>query len=175
MTLSSGQTVSPFSFVDQAGKEMKFPGDFGSKVAIFFLRHLGCPLCKEKIAELKLNQPRFAQKGVRLVAVVQSTPKRAQEVHLSQGLPFILAPDREKRLYGLFDVKKGGLKEFTAPSAAKASLRAMFKGHMHGKFEGDEFQVPASFLLAPDGAVIYAHYGRDISDFGNIDELLAYA
>jgi len=51
----------------------------------------------------------------------------------------------------------------------------MFKGHLHGKFEGDEFQVPASFLLGPDGAVIYAHYGKDISDFGNIDELLAYA
>ena len=75
----------------------------------------------------------------------------------------------------MFDVKKGGLKEFMAPAAGKASIRAMFKGHMHGKFEGDEFQIPASFLLGLDGQVLYAHYGRDISDFGSIDELLAYA
>lgn len=175
MTLAMGTKVSPFSFLDQNGKEMKFPEDFGSKVAIFFLRHLGCPLCKEKIAELKTHQHRFAQHGIRLVAVVQSTPKRAQEVHLNQSLPYILAPDREKRLYQLFDVKKGGFKEFTAPAAFMASVRATFKGHTHGKFEGDELQVPASFLLGPDGTVIYAHYGKNISDFGSIDALLAYS
>ena len=175
MTFEAGSKVNPFSFVDQSGKELRCPDDFNGKVAIFFLRHLGCPLCKEKIAELKQNQPRFAQKNVRLIAVVQSTPKRANEVHIQQALPYILVPDREKRLYDLFDVKKGGLKEFMAPAAGKASIRAMFKGHMHGKFEGDEFQIPASFLLGLDGQVLYAHYGRDISDFGSIDELLAYA
>lgn len=176
MTLSAQTRVEPFSFIDHAGKEWKYPDDFqGSKVALFFLRHLGCPLCKEKVAELKAAAALFEEKGVKLFAVVQSTPRRAEQYTGKEGLPYLLVPDREKKLYDRFEVKRGGVKEFTAPSAFLATLRATFKGHMHGRFEGDELQVPASFLLSGDGQVIYAHYGRDISDFGSVEDLLSRA
>jgi len=175
MALAIGTKAGAFSFSDQTGKELKFPDDFNGPMAIFFLRHLGCPLCKAKIDELKIMQPRFARKGIRLVVVVQSTPKRAAEVHLKQSLPFMLVPDRERVLYQRFEVPRGGLKEFAAPAALMASIRATFKGHLHGKIEGDELQIPASFLLAADGSILFAHYGKDISDFGDVDELLAYA
>jgi len=176
MTLSAGDKIEQFSFTDHIGKEWKFPDDFKeSKTAIFFLRHLGCPLCKATVAELKEAAGRFEEKSVKLIVVVQSTPKRCAQVAQKQALAYPLVPDREKNLYNRFDVKRGGFKEFTAPAAFVATVRATFKGHMHGAFEGDEFQVPASFLLSPEGEVIYAHYGKDISDFGSVDELLAKA
>ena len=176
MALLIGSGAPAFSFSDQSGKPYKYPDDFRSgKTAIFFLRHLGCPLCKEKVAELKAAYSRFEAKGVKLIVVAQSTAKRTAEVASKEGLAYLLVADREKNLYDKFEVKKGGLKEFTAPAAFMATIRATFKGHMHGKFEGDEFQVPASFLLSAEGEVIYAHYGKDISDFGSVDELLAKA
>jgi thioredoxin-dependent peroxiredoxin len=171
-----GDKVKEFGFTDQAGKERKFPDDFkDGKVALFFLRHLGCSLCKLTVAELKDNHARFAAKSVRAVVVVQSTPKRVAEYAQKAGLPYLLVSDRERRLYDAFDVQRGGLKEFTAPAAFKQTIRATLKGHLHGMFEGDELQVPASFLLAPGGEVLYAHYGKDISDFGSVEELLAKA
>lgn len=176
MVLAKGEKAGSFKFLDQSGKERKFPEEFGGeKTALFFLRHLGCPLCKAKIAELKTAAPRFKDKGVRLIAVVQSTPRRVAEFWAKEGLSFILVPDREKRLYNAFQVRRGGFKEYTAPSAFKATVRATLQGHMHGRFEGDEFQVPAAFLLAPGGEIVYVHYGKDISDFGDVDELLRAA
>ncbi len=176
MTILAGQSIGAFSFTDQNGKNLKWPDDFSeTKLALFFLRHLGCPLCKEKIDELKKGLSRFEDQGVKVAAVVQATDKRAKQYSAKEMVPYILVPDRDKKLYDLFDVKRGGLKEFTSPAVLKSSLRATLKGHMHGKFEGDEFQVPASFLLSPDGAVLFAYYGKNISDFGNIDELLAKA
>jgi peroxiredoxin len=176
MGLAAGDKVGAFKFADQTGKEWKYPEDFQTgKLAIFFLRHLGCPLCKENIAELTQAASSFAQLGAKLVAVAQATPKRAAEFSAKANLPFLLAPDREKRLYALFQVNRGGFKEFTAPAVLKANIRATLKGHMHGRFEGDEFQVPAAFLLAPTGEVLFAHYGKDISDFGDINALLAKA
>jgi peroxiredoxin len=176
MTLTAGAKAPSFNFIDHAGKEWKYPDDFKDhKVAIFFLRHLGCPLCKEKVDELKASFAAFDAKKAALVAVVQSTPKRVADYAAKAALPYSLVPDREKRLYDLFDVKKGGLREFTAPAAFKATIRATFKGHLHGMFEGDEFQVPASFLLSGSGQVVYAHYGKDVSDFGSVTDLLASA
>ena len=51
-----------------------------------------------------------------------------------------------------------------APNVLKESVKATLKGYMHGKFEGDEFQKPADFIIAPDGKILWAHYGKDISD-----------
>ena len=176
MAIAPGAKIQPFTFTDQTGATKNFPDDFkGGKTAIFFLRHLGCPLCKAKIAELKAASARFQAASVSLVVVVQSTVKRVREFADQEKIPYLLVADREKILYNRFEVRRGGLKEFTAPAAFAATVRAALQGHMHGRFEGDEFQVPAAFLLSPQAEVLFAHYGKDISDFGKVDELLAKA
>ncbi|HUT53093.1 MAG TPA: peroxiredoxin-like family protein [bacterium] len=176
MAITPGAKIQPFTFADQTGATRKFPDDFkGQKTALFFLRHLGCPLCKAKVAELKAAYAQFQAGSVLLIVVVQSTPRRVSEFAEKEKIPYLLVPDRGKILYNQFEVRRGGLKEFTAPAAFAATVRATLKGHMHGRFEGDEFQVPAAFLLSPEAEVLHAHYGKDVSDFGGVDELLAKA
>lgn len=174
MAIEAGTKIQGFDFIDQDGNKAAYPGDFSEeKLVMFFLRHLGCPLCKVTIEELKEAHQKFREKGARVAVIVQSTPKRVSSYAWKNSLPFMLVSDREKRLYNTFEVRRGGLKEFTAPSAFKATVKATLKGKMHGLIEGDEFQVPASFVLGPDGSVEYAYYGKDISDFGSVEELLA--
>ncbi len=173
MTISDGDKVEGFSFTDHAGTQWRYPGDFEARAALFFLRHLGCPLCRHRLEELSGKAPEFESRGIKLFAVVESTQKRAEQYAEEHGIKFPLVPDRERTLYELFEVKRGGLKEFLAPRAAAATMKAALKGHMHGRFEGSELQVPATFLLSPEGTVIRAHYGKDVSDFGDIDAMLA--
>jgi len=174
MVLKKGDKVDEFSFTDHEGKSWDVPGDLGGeRMALFFLRHLGCPICMDKLDEINKKADAFQQSGTKLFAVVQSTPKRCAQYAEKEGITFPLVPDREKNLYTMFDVRKGGLKEFTAPSAFVATVKATLKGRMHGKFEGDEFQVPAAFVLGSDGEVLWAHYGRDVADFGDVEKALA--
>jgi peroxiredoxin len=133
---------------------------------------LGCPLCKEKLEELKEALPRFREKSIKPAAVVQSTPKRVSSYAERVGMPIMLVPDREKELYALFGLRRGGVLDYMAPSVMGATIRATFKGHMHGRFEGDEFQVPGAFLLSPEGEVLRAHYGKNVSDFGDVSLFL---
>ncbi len=173
MAYSAGDNAPEFSFTDHTGAEYTYPADFSSgKLALFFLRHLGCPLCKDKLEELKTAWPDFKEKSITLAVVVQSTPKRVSGYAERVGFPFLLVPDREKRLYELFGLRKGGVREYMAPSVMGATIRATFKGHMHGRFEGDEFQVPGAFLLSPDGKVVHVHYGKNVSDFGAVRDFL---
>ena len=46
-------------------------------------------------------------------------------------------------------------------------------GFKHGEFEGDELQLPAVFVTDKSGKVLFAHYGKTISDTPSPAELLA--
>ncbi|MBQ7081980.1 MAG: hypothetical protein IJM93_00350, partial [Oscillospiraceae bacterium] len=45
-------------------------------------------------------------------------------------------------------------------------------GFVHGKYEGNEQQLPAMFVVDPDGTVIYAHYAENSIDMPSVDEML---
>jgi hypothetical protein len=56
------------------------------------------------------------------------------------------------------------VKEIASPKVAIAGLRAAAKGTLPGKPEGDRLLMPATFVVATDGKVRYAHYNADQSD-----------
>jgi len=159
------ESAPKFEFKDQTGKNFKFPDDFNGKwLALFFLRHLGCPLCLEKIKELKKSEQKYKDQGVLVFVVVQSTASRVKEFSAKKQINFHLIGDFERRLYDLYQVAKGGLADFLAPSVLAASIRATFKGNFHGAFEGDELQKPAIFIIDPAGVLVFMEYGKNIAN-----------
>ena len=162
--LKIGSFAPGFEFEDQKGKKFRFPENFKGKwLALFFLRHLGCPLCQEKINELKKSQPKYKAEGIELFVVVQSTLNRVKQYSQRKGIDFYLIGDYERKLYELYQVSKGGISALLSPRVMVASIRATLKGNFHGKFEGDELQKPAVFIIDPEGKIAYLEYGKDIA------------
>jgi len=173
MALSIGQAAPEFEATDQKDQRVVVPGGFqGKKVILSFLRYLGCPLCLMKLDDLIQNYPTYAAAGASLVAVVQSVPGHVNRFAERKKVPFSLLSDGERKLYQLYQVPVGGIKEFIAPPVLKATIQATLKGHMHGRFEGHELQIPADFVIGPDGTLSFVHYGKDISDFLSHEALL---
>lgn len=163
--LKVGDPAPKFEYSAEGGKKVNFPSDYNGKwLGLIFLRHLGCPLCMEKINELNVNLQKYRDLGLEPFVVVQSTDKRVREYTQKKGLKIILVPDHERRIYGLYNVAKGGLASFLAPAVMVATVRATVKGHFHGPFEGDELQKPASFIIDPDGKLVFMEYGKNIAN-----------
>jgi len=162
--LKIGDIAPKFEFDSPDGKNVKFPDDFKGKwVALHFLRHLGCPLCLEKLNELRANQPKYKDAGLELFVVVQSTDKRVKDYSLKKGMHYLIG-DHPRKLYDLYGAEKGGVGAFLAPSVMVATVRATLKGNLHGAFEGDELQKPASFIINPEGKIAFLRYGKNIAD-----------
>lgn len=173
MDVKVGEKAPEAVFEDHMGKTWRIPDDFrGRRVVLVFLRHLGCPLCLKRIDELKTDFEKFKELGAQLVVFVQSTWERTKKYAEKKAIPFLLVADREKTVYSIYGVEKGGIGAFLTPSVFKKSLSATLKGYMHGAFEGDELQKPAEFVLDENGMVIWAHYGKDISDSADNDQLM---
>jgi len=173
MKLDVGAKAPSFEVEDARGKVWDVPRNMGDRyLALVFLRHLGCPLCMRRIDEISNDIPRFDSAGADVLVVVESTPARVKSYTDKKGLRVALVGDRDKNLYRGFGVERGDFKSFLSPNVLKASVKATLKGYMHGKFEGDELQKPAEFIISPSGKIAWAHYGKDISDSTASDMLL---
>jgi len=166
--LKIGQPAPEFEFETAAGSRVSFPRDFKGKwLALYFLRYLGCPLCLEKLNELIADQQKYAERGIELFAVVQSTENRVKDYSRKKGVKFHLISDRPCQLYQRYQVAKGGISALLAPQVALASMRATLKGNFHGPFEGEELQKPAVFIIDPAGNLAFLEYGKNIAAMMN--------
>ena len=55
----------------------------------------------------------------------------------------------------------------------KKILNAEKRGLKHGKYGGNELQLPVSFLIGKKGIIQFVHYGRDAEDVPKIDKMVA--
>jgi hypothetical protein len=81
--------------------------------------------------------------------------------------------DPQKQVYALYGIERGKLGGFLAPGALVASLKATVRGHMHGRCEGSELQLPGDFIVDESGKIAFVHRGRHIGDNTPLDTLLA--
>ncbi len=168
-----GSPAPDFSVEDAWGKPLRLQDLRGKKVVLIFLRHLGCPLCRLEIAQLRQRFEAFRARNAEVIVVVDSPAESVREAAEKQKFPFHLVADPAHRLYDTYGVHRGSLMQFLAPTAGLRAGKAMLKGHAHGAFEGSELQLPGDFVIDEAGKIVHAHLGRNIADNSPLDLLLA--
>ena len=108
-----------------------------------------------------------------MVAVFQYRAEPTYNFCRKRGVPFDCLGDPEREAYHAVGLERGSAREYIGPQLAMGFLRAARHGALPGKPEGDVAQRPGTFVVSPEGRVLYAHYHRDSADNPPMDELLA--
>jgi peroxiredoxin len=149
--------------------------DPGAVIHLQLRRFAGCPICHLHVHQLAQRHGEIRAAGIREVVVFHSEPELLREY---QGdLPFDVIGDPEKALYRALGVESS-VRSVLHPKVAAAGLRgiiggASIKGGVTAR--EDRLSMPADFLIAPDGTVLAAKYGRHADDQWSVDELLTLA
>ena len=170
---SVGDAAPDFAVTDARGETLSSAGLRGRKVILIFLRHLGCPICRMELATLKRRQDELAERGAVAIVFVESADESVRAFAGRNDVRFHLVADPARKLYDLFGVGRGGLGAYFAPKAALSAIKATLSGHLHGRCEGSELQLPGDFVLDENGRLLYARRGKHIADNAPLDELLA--
>lgn len=162
------QITSPWSnrhdfFLDKQGKESSI---------IFFLRYYGCLICQLDIKRIKDNIDLFTQNNCRVYVIIQSTPKTMKELSSRIDWDFDIICDPHSVIYEKYGVSKGNIFQFLHPTGLPKVIQSLKVGHKHGKFEGEETQLPAVFRINSKNIIEFAHYGKHISDTPNFKEII---
>ena len=144
------------------------------RMALLFLRYYGCTVCRLDLHRLVERYDDIRALGCDLKVVLQSDPSLLKKELEASPLPFEIICDPDQVLYKRFAIKPaknklalaGGIGTVKKLSAAKAA------GFKHGAYEGDELQLPALFIVEPDGTICFAHYARNLADIESADEVV---
>jgi len=97
-------------------------------------------------------------------------------------LPFAAIADPEKKLYAEFGAdRKMSSAAALNPRMWWVAMNALAKGLRFNRLQGasgkgeEHSGLPSEFLIAPDGRVLAAKYGKSIDDHWSVDELLDLA
>jgi peroxiredoxin len=171
--LAAGDKAPDFTFQTPWEKKRNFFEETrGGKSILFFLRYYGCTTCQLEIHNLIKNHSRFTAAGASVYVVLQSEAATITEAASREDIPFVLILDPGQGLYAAYGIgsREEG-KEYTAAHQEKKK-RAIAQGFSHGKYEGNEQQLPAIFILDKDHTVVFAHYGEEVSDVPDQERLL---
>lgn len=172
--LTVGDTAPDFTVTDASGQPFTLSSrGEGRSAALIFLRYLGCPLCQMAMGELRRRSDDFRQRNAELLVFLEADADSLRSYGDTRGFDFRLIPDPRKEIYRLYGVGRGPLAAVLHPEVVMGAVRATVKGYFHGKFNGDEYQLPGDFIVGPDGRILHAHVGRHYADNTPIDTLLA--
>jgi peroxiredoxin len=173
--LSEGDQVPNFTFDTPYESDIDFyKATEGKTSVVFFLRYYGCTVCQFEVHKLIADYPKFQKAGAEVFAVLQSEPETIKAELADKKPPFVIATDPRQKLYATFAIgsRDPTVERTEAHKAKVAEARA--QGFAHGKYEGNEYQLPAVFIFGPDRTVRLAWYGQESSDVPEHDVLLKH-
>jgi len=173
--LEIGDLVERRELVTIHGNPVQIP-DAERLVHLQFRRYAGCPVCNLHMRSIAQRHGDIRADGIREVVVFHSSAKTMLDF---QGqLPFEVIADPGKRLYAEFGVEKMSPLAALNPRSWMAAARALTQSpSLRGASgKGEEHMVlPAEFLIATDGRVLAAKYGKIVDDHWSVDQLLDLA
>lgn len=174
--LKVGEQMPDFSFCTPFEKDrtLRETAARAPKTALLFLRYYGCTLCQYDIHQFKVHYDEITAAGGQMLVVLQSDPERLAGQMTREDLPFDLICDPKGELYQKFEIRPAAsMEELADAKAVEKIAAAKAAGMTHGEYEGDELQLPASFVMDQDCRLLYAHYGKTAADLPDPAQLAA--
>ena len=170
MKFRAGDTFPQLSVFTSKGTRLVIPVVGAPYTHIQFRRFSGCPICNAHIAALRRNKTELDAAGIHEVLFFHSSQEDVADFH--NDLPFDAVGDREKRYYRQFGVESSW--RYISWAATKAAFSSILRGRMGVKMTGGALGLPAEFLVAPDGRIKAAHYGKHAYDQWSVEALLDF-
>tara|TARA_R110002111_G_scaffold258083_1_gene326819 strand:- start:50503 stop:51039 length:537 start_codon:yes stop_codon:yes gene_type:complete len=143
-------------------------------VLVVFLRHGGCPFCRQVLAQLQALSDQLKQRNLQLAIVHMMDDEQADQLlsrYQLQNVQSFSDPDR--KLYELFQVKRGNLAETIGPAVWWSGFKTtILSGYLPG-IPGKDIQQLGAALILDKGNVIASYFSQNSADLPDWDQLLA--
>lgn len=151
----------------------------GGRTVFWVLRYIGCTTCRYDVHQIAARYGDFQKRGVQVYVVMQSDPAVVREDLKESPLPYHIICDQDQAIYHTLEIPATATKEERMPTSPEDLAKWEAKkqkvkeaGFVHGKYEGNEQQLPA-LLLWIRTVVLSTHImRRTVSHMPTVEEML---
>ncbi len=165
MGLKVGQAAPTFTVRDIHNRPVNLQDYAGQWTLLTFLRFVTCPRCSLRIYSLSLRYPQLLERGLQVVAFVESSQDLILQRDYATDAPFPVIADPDQQIYRRYGVKNSKFGLWWGGHMHKAEIRrAASLGFGQPTIVGNDYRMPADFILNPQQIIQVAHYGRSSAD-----------
>lgn len=125
-------------------------------VLLIFLRHSGCPFCKQAVADVAADREKIEAAGT-AIAFVHMGKTEPNDLLSKHGMDDVhVFRDPSCSLYDAFGLEVGTFWQLLGPMVWVKGISAWLRGHSSGPIDGNAFRMPGVFLLH-DGHLLRAY------------------
>lgn len=126
--------------------------------------------------QLHRDREKFSAAGVELVVIGQGTPAHAKHFRDQHDLDLMLLVDPDRATYKAAGAKVANVAELFGPRVVARGLKAVVGERVvQGRTVGHPAQLGGVLVIAPGGAVTWAHLANDAGDNPPNSEVLRAA
>ena len=166
-----------FTVKDVNGKTISLSDYRGKKILMTFYRNVGCPICNLRFHEIQEKAELFKSNNMSVVAVYESSPENMRK-YLGNENPYaVMVPNQEHDLYHHYGIEKSPGKVFGGlfhGAIGKAARGKKLFGGQAVQQDGNGNTIGADFLVAEDGMVHTAYYGKFLSDHLPMEDIIKF-
>jgi len=145
---------------------------------LYFLRHFGCPLCRQHLREVQQSLPEFARRGVEVIAIGQATGQEASHFCGKWSVEFPCLGDPRRESYDAYDVVRGSWWQVLLKSLLThplRSLRLLADADLEGLrlASTDIMQLPGVAIVEAGGVLRARHIADTAEDMPSPERVLA--
>ncbi len=144
-------------------------------LAIVFLRHYGCPFCKEHAREIDSHSADLRHAGVAVALIGCGSSDEARRFRDDLRLNIPLFNDAEREAYAAYGLGLASAGSLLNPKVMAGGVRAAAKGFLPKRSSGHPLQLQGQFLIGCDGVIRSASRPAVMSDIPPASDLLAEA
>ena len=158
--LPLGTTIPDFQLQDHDGKSISSTDLLANRrLVLCFIRGRWCPFCVGQMEAMNLIVPEIEQAGAILVAISPQSVKQSFFMRDQHKLRFPLLSDEGNRVARQFGLT------YHVPDEQKAVYqRAFVNLPLVNGAQSWELPIPATYIIDPDGTVIYASANEDYTE-----------
>jgi len=172
-TLTIGDNAPDLTLPDHTAQQIRLSSLWHDQpLVLIFVRHLGCPLCRGHLAQVRDQIQRYKDAGAELAAVTMSPAVELAPFREEFQLPFRLLSDVERAAYRAYGLQRGGLLAVAGPGMWKRGWSSWLSFGA-GRVVGDPYQMSGSFVIGADGLIRWAHYAKSSADWGETADQIA--
>lgn len=131
--------------------------------------------CRYHLAQLRRAHQQFEAASANIVAIGQGTPDDRDAFVSAHGpYPFPILCDPTRDSYRAYGLARGSLYNVALhPKVLAKAAEAVAHGEVQGRTVGDGMQLAGTFVVSRAGVIVFAHAGKQSSDFPRNEAVLA--
>jgi len=167
--LKTGSIAPAFIATDNSGKTINLKNLLNTHkaVVVFFYRGQWCPYCNKQIKELQDSLQLLTAKGAYVIGVTPETGENIQKTVGKTHASFSIIQDAGYQIMKAYDVN------YRVDDALNVKLKSYGIDLEKNNGNTDHvLPVPATYVIAPSGKIIYVHFDKDYTKRASVSAIL---